>query len=224
MTDVVLRAAAEHSSDDRGNDEEAPQRLARFKDLSAKLNLVAIAIELARRSLDDPESAVAQAVDVGRVCQESVRDLNGTPWFAIAGTAMVVLPGTDGNWRELYEKGAGVVDADTPLAVIYYLAAIRRAAPRDALKLQLAILLWLKSHLSRTMFHFTLSRFVVDYWNWAIREFTAHFGDPTMTRSELGAASRLSGEERIRAALRVVTSSLGVRPPTAEVSNWLNKQ
>lgn len=133
--------------------------------------------------------------------------------------AKVAVP--EAEWRSVYQQGADLIGSDAHLGVVYYLAAMLQAAPKDAVQLQMSVLMWLRSTFSKTLFYFTICRLVPEYWNWALQKCPALFGNPRLARSYLAEAGTLKGEERVRAVLRTVTEDLGVQPASPEVKHWL---
>jgi hypothetical protein len=227
LTEVVaLATASAHRQNPEefsteGLPPEAPEMAARFREQLGRLDLVAVAIELARQWLKNPESGRALASDVAAICHRAAGRQEALPWWAAAGDAIASLTASEAGWRSLYERGAGLMDSDTHLAVVYYLAAMLRAAPKDAVQLQMAVFMWLKSMFSKTLFYFTVSPLVAEYWTWALQEYPAHFGNPRSVRSYLAEAASLPDEERLRAVLRTVTQSLAVQPATQAMKDWL---
>jgi hypothetical protein len=184
-------------------------------------DLVAVAIELARRRLKNSESAVLLTDEAVAACRQAVERRGAASWWVEAATAIASLTRPETGWRTFYDRGAELMKSDTCLAVVYYLAAMLRAAPKDAIQLQMAVVPWLRSVFSKTLFHFTMSSLAADYWTWALKEYPAYFGTPRVTQSDLETACSLQGEERLRRILRAVTTSLGVEPSSTEMKGWL---
>jgi hypothetical protein len=205
----------------QGVSHDESERIIRFAEESGRLDLVAVAIELARRLLKTPESGAELTNDVSAACREAAVRGEALAWWAGAGDAIASLTAAPSGWRNLYEQGLGLMNSDTELAIIYYIAAMLRAEPKYAVQLQMAVILWLKTKFSKTLFHFTISSLVAEYWDWALAENWVYFSNLRVTRSDIEAARSFKGEERLRRILQAVTTNLGVEPATPEMKHWL---
>ena len=226
LTEVVARAraAVQPFSESELAIHSLPDMTAQGAELYRKkaghLNIVAVVIELARRWLRSQGAAYDLASKVAEECRVTGHPETSS-WWATAGAAVTDAFSPGGQWRVLYERGAAVMDSDAHLGMIYYFGAMLWAAPKEALGMQMAVLMWLRSMFSKTLFHFTVCQLLPEYWGWATAQYPAHFGNPRLARSYLIELGSLQGEDRLRATLRAMAESLGVPPGSPEVSQWL---
>jgi tetratricopeptide (TPR) repeat protein len=221
----IVRAADLGDLDDvqaeglaRLDEERQAQQVARF---TARLTLVALAIEIARVGLQghitsqpiDPSPA-----ELSRDC--ATRYGASRMWSGVA-EVFEALADRSGSWRELWDKAlAARAQGNSALQVMYGIAAMTNAGPREAVQIQLQTVPWVERLFSPTLYHVTMTKFVPEYWRWALDQCPMSFGSPNRTRQAISEAQGLKDKPTVHFVLRAVVFSLGVHVPD-HVQRWL---
>ena len=201
------------------DEEHRAQRATRF---AARLTLIALAIEVVRVGLQDRASAQT----IGRTAAELSRDCaarhGGSRLWSGAAEVFEAMEQGSSTWRELWDKAAiAQAQGNSALQVMYGIAAMTSAGPREAIQIQLQTVPWLERLFSPTLYHATVARFVPEYWRWALDQFPMNFGLLNRTRKALSEAQELDEKTRVHAILHVVAFSLGIQVPE-HLQRWLD--
>jgi hypothetical protein len=202
------------------DDERRAQRLARF---SARLNLVALAIEIARVGLQDGAAGKALAHTAAELCRDRAVQRAGSRMWLGAVEVFESLEHRGASWCELWDKATAAREqGNTALQVMYSVAASTVATPREAAQIQLQNLPWLEQVFSPALYHVTVARFVPQYWLWALDQSPMNFGVLIRTRRAVADAQGLGDKPRVHSTLRTVVFSLAVRVPDY-IQSWLDE-
>jgi hypothetical protein len=213
--DEVCDPTAFARTDDDGRAEGATRYFAR-------LNLVAVAIELARIGLHERSRAETIAEDLSRISLERAAHYGGSRFWSAAAEVFGALYKRDTPWRELWQKATDAREqGNSALQMMYGIAATAFAPPREAIQIQLQIVPSVERLLSGTLFHFTMASFVPEFWLWALDQYPMTFGLLSRTRRAVTEAHALDDKPKIRAILRSIASSLEIRVPDY-VQRWLD--
>ena len=224
--DQIIRVAAaigdldETFEDFAHLDEEARAR--RNAHFSARLNLVALTIEIGRICLHDRSRAEDLARAAEALARKYAAQHDGSRLWSGMAEVFGSFRGRSTSWRPLWDKaGEAGRQGSSALQVSYGIAAIAAAGPREAVQIQMQILPWLERHFSPTLYHVTVAKFMPEYWGWAFDQYPMSFGMLNRTRTAIANAQVLDDRARVRAILHAVAFSLAVYVPD-EVQRWLD--
>jgi hypothetical protein len=221
----VIRAAADLGDLDEtfegfnNLDEEIRGR--RTSGFSARLNLLALTVELVRLTLRDRSSANSFARSAEALAQGFASSRGGSRlWSGMADVFGAIVTNTT-SWRDLWEKSVAERElGNSALQIAYGIEAIAVAGPREALQMQLQIIPWLERLFSPTLYHFMIVEFVRDYWRWALDQYPMNFGLLARTRRTVVETKGDDDEAVVREILLAVTFSLAL-PLPSDVKSWL---
>jgi hypothetical protein len=224
----IIRDAADIGDLDESEQSEGSAELddkcraERVARLNARLNLVALAIEVARTGLQDRAAAEIFAHSAAELSRDrAARHLGSRMWFG-AVEVFEALEHRRVAWRELWNKAAAAREAgNSALQVMYAVAATAVAGPNEAAQIQLQIVPWLEKMFSPTLYHVTVAKFVPEYWQWAVDQCPMRFGSLTQTRRTIANAQALAERAAIHTILHAVAFSLGTRVPD-DIQEWLD--
>ncbi len=201
------------------NDDIRALRVTRYV---ARLNLVALCIELARIRLHERSRAQAIAHSLTKLSREcAARHGESRFWL---GTAAVfnAFQGGELSWRELWHSAANAGEqGNSALQVMYGIAATVVAGPTETLQIQLQIVPWVERLFTPTLFHFTMGRFVSELWLAALDQYPMGFSLLNRTRLAITNATALDDKPKVHAILNAVAFSLGTRSSDG-VQRWLD--
>ena len=201
------------------DDKRRAERLTRF---TARLSLVALAIEVARVGLQDHTSAQTIARTAAELSRDCAARHGGSRFWSGAAEVFEAMEQRSSSWSELWGKSAvAQAQGNSALQVMYGIAAMATAEPREAMQIQLQIVPWLERLFSPTLYHATVAKFVPEYWRWALDQFPMNFGLLNRTRKAVSEARDLDEKTTVHAILHVVAFSLGVQVPD-HLQRWLD--
>ena len=190
----------------------ADQRAVQFSLHTGKVTAVTICFSLASVRV---RRGTAEAEHVSVLLEDQLRRLAASdpdPFWAAVVDAIHQIATGGRNWRTLYETGLEWEKSEaTQLGIMYRLAAMMNAAPREAFHLtvcsfQKQAIPWLGD----TPYDVVVIPFLRSYWRWAFEQYSFNFSAPPRTARELDDALSVPGEAGLRNALKVVSRSLGI--------------
>jgi hypothetical protein len=203
----------------QADDDRLAQQAARR---AARLNIVALAFELARVGLHERSRAEAVAQMASALSREVAARHDGSLFWLGTAAVFDALQKRELSWQELWRKA---VDArqqgDSDLHVMYGIAASAVAGPTEAVQIQLQIVPYVERLFSPTLLHFTVGRFVPEFWLWAFDQYAIGFGQLNRTRLAVTKAIVLEDKSKIHKILDAVALSVGLVCPN-DVQRWLD--
>jgi hypothetical protein len=222
----AIITAAEIGDLDRPRDEpkllelDEARRVRALALITAQFRLVALTLEIARTVLTDQSSARAMAQTAALLSHQIAGRYPSSRMWHGAAEVFDSFSSSMG-WRSQWDKSLAARErGDTALQIMYSVAAIPGAGPAVSLQIQLNIVPWLEQMFSPTLYHATVSRFVEEYWLWAIERFPMNFGLLQRTRTKIAEALQLEDKARVRAILDASAFSVGITLPE-DVRRWL---
>jgi hypothetical protein len=201
---------------------EEDVQAARIASYSARVNLVALTMEVIRIALDDRSSVETFANTAENQCREYAAARGGSRLWSGMAEVFGSLLNRGTSWRTLWEKATEARDQrNSALQAAYGTAAVAVAAPREAVQIQLQIVPLLERLFSPTLYHVTVAKFVPEYWRWALDQYPMSFGLLNRTRRAIAETEALDDKARVHATLHAIAFSLAIRMPD-DVQRWLD--
>jgi hypothetical protein len=183
-----------------------------FSQHTGRIALVIVAFGIARVRVNESiEAARRVFTEIESRIQSLSHEQLDEFWLS-ALAALRAIVGDEQNWKALYETGMRLgEEGQTMPDIMYRLAAVMAAAPREAFNLTIySFLRSLIPWMMESPYWAVVVPFIRDYWIWSSQTYGIHFSLPARTRQELREAFASDGEAGLKLGLRLIAERLGI--------------